>query len=144
MLHITQGELPKKPIFAITRGYTQELWDMTSSCWDADPTKRPVVDHVLEALVIAADLWKPKDNQLSTLSPQDDWGSTVSEAPEPENEPADDTPGSPHPSQPLATNTAPSALPGGGGNESRPDFTSGKFVRKTTRYFSHLIGGKAA
>jgi hypothetical protein len=145
MLHITRGELPKKPVFAITRGYTQELWDMTSSCWDVDPPKRPAVDHVLDSLVVAADLWKPKGNQLSAPS----WDPTASEALEPETEPVDDAP---HPSQPLAPNTlvpAPpsateTAAPATLEKESGPDATSGKFIRKTTRYFSRLVNGKAA
>ena len=54
MVHITRGEPPKKPNFFITRGYTQELWDMTITCWDVEPSKRLTVDHVLDALTIAA------------------------------------------------------------------------------------------
>jgi hypothetical protein len=63
-LRIMRGELPKKPIFSITRGYTEELWDMAISCWDVDPTKRPTVDYVLDTLIIAAEQWKPKHGGL--------------------------------------------------------------------------------
>jgi serine/threonine protein kinase len=57
-LRVIQGVRPKKPIFAATRGYTQEVWDMTISCWDEDPLKRPTLDYVLDALRIAAEKWK--------------------------------------------------------------------------------------
>ena len=115
MLHITQGDRPKKPILAITRGYTQELWDVTTYCWDTDPAKRPTVDHVLDALKIAAEQWKPKHGGFST---QDDWNSTVSEeesdsATESEDEPADDTSGPLDPPQPVVVETpvpAPASL----------------------------------
>ena len=76
MLHIIQGDRPKKPFFSITRGYTQELWDMTSCCWDVEPTKRPTVDRVLNTLIIAAEQWEPGHGGLST---QDDQSSTASE-----------------------------------------------------------------
>lgn len=103
MLHIIQGARPKKPIFAATRGYTQELWNMTSSCWDMDASKRPTVDHVLDALAVAAERWKP---------PQDDWSSSASEdeadshtASEPEDGPVDNTSDSPGPLQSPVTET---------------------------------------
>jgi len=94
MSRIVRGEQPKKPIFFTTQGYTQELWDMTTSCWDVEPSKRPTVDHVLGALIIAAEQWKPKHG----VSTQDDYDPTDSEEEsdlpadlEPENEPIDDT-----------------------------------------------------
>ena len=109
MLRIIRGERPKKPYFSITRGYTQELWDMATCCWDVDPTKRPTVDCVLDTLRIAAEQWKPKHGGLST---QDDWNSTDSEEEsdpptvlEPENEPVDDTSGPLDPSQSLVIET---------------------------------------
>ena len=93
MTRILQGEPPKKPIFSITRGYTQELWDMTTSCWDVEPTKRPTVDRVLDALIIAAEQWRPKHG-VSTQDDRDPTTSEESDSPadfEPENEPIDDT-----------------------------------------------------
>jgi len=60
LLHIIEGARPKKPAFNITRGYTEELWVMTTSCWDEDPTKRPTVDTVLDTLRRAAERWEPK------------------------------------------------------------------------------------
>ena len=115
MVHIIRGEPPKKPIFFITRGYTQKLWDMTISCWDAEPSKRPTVDQVLGALTIAAKRWKPRCGGFSN---QDDCDQTASEEEsdpptdlEPEDEPVDDTPGSPDPPQPLAIETPVPALP---------------------------------
>ena len=60
MTRIIRGEPLKKPFFSITRGYTQELWDVTTSCWDVEPNKRPEIDCVLGALTIAAEQWKPE------------------------------------------------------------------------------------
>jgi len=70
--HIIQGARPKKPNFAKTRGYTEELWEITTSCWDEVPTKRPAVDYVLDALGIAAEQWKSEHGALSILSPLDE------------------------------------------------------------------------
>ena len=72
VFQIARGERPKKPDFTMTRGYTQELWDMGMSCWDADPTKRPTIDHVLNTLEVTAQPWRP-------ISPHDGHGATVSE-----------------------------------------------------------------
>ena len=79
MYEITRGARPKEPRFNITRGYTQELWDMGTACWDADPAKRPEIDHVLCTLEMAAEEWKPKSGELSSLPHRDDRGTTVSE-----------------------------------------------------------------
>ena len=92
MFYIIEGGRPNKPEFKITRGYTKELWEMTTRCWKQDPIERPTVDEVLEALRIAAELWKPKYGGLSTLS-QDELNPTLYDeesysptVPEPENE----------------------------------------------------------
>jgi len=66
LLHIIEGKRPEKPAFNITRGYTEELWVMTTSCWDEDPTKRPTVDTVLDTLRRAAERWDP-DLKRTTL-----------------------------------------------------------------------------
>jgi len=93
--HILHGGRPKRPPFAVTRGYTEELWEMTTSCWNEDATGRPIVDCVLDTLRDAAEQWKPEHGGLSTLSPRDDWIPTIygeeSDSPtdsEPESEPA--------------------------------------------------------
>ena len=52
---------------------------MGTACWDADPAKRPGIDHVLRTLEMAAEEWKPKSGELSSLSHRDDRGTTVSE-----------------------------------------------------------------
>ena len=70
--HIIQGTRPKKPNFAKTRGYTEELWEVTTSCWDEDPTKRPAVDYVLTALGGAVEQWKSEHGAFSILSPLDE------------------------------------------------------------------------
>ena len=72
MVRIARGERLKKPDFTMTRGYTQELWDMGISCWDADPTRRPTIDHVLNTLEVTALQWRP-------IFPRDGHGTTVSE-----------------------------------------------------------------
>ena len=64
---------PQKPIFTITRGYTEELWELTTSCWDEKPTERPNVDEVLEALRIAAEQREPQNGGSS----QSDWSQTL-------------------------------------------------------------------
>ena len=33
-----KGVRPKSPKFATTCGYTEELWEMTTSCWKEDPS----------------------------------------------------------------------------------------------------------
>ena len=55
ILCILEGVRPKTPIFAATRGYTDKLWEMTTSCWKEDPSDRPTVDHVLALLENAAE-----------------------------------------------------------------------------------------
>ena len=66
---------------------------MSMSCWDVEPTKRPTVDRVLDALIIAAEQWRPKHG-VSTQDGRDPTTSEESDSPadfEPENEPIDDT-----------------------------------------------------
>ena len=62
---IIEGVRPKKPIFIITRGYTEEVWEMTTSCWEEDPAKRPAVDQVLGVLSSAAERWEPRCGELA-------------------------------------------------------------------------------
>ena len=57
---ITQGRRPEKPKFGHTRGYTEELWKLTTDCWQQDPAKRPPVDNVLEELRNEASKWEPR------------------------------------------------------------------------------------
>ena len=72
-LDILQGVRPKKPIFVITRGYTEELWQMTTTCWEEDPANRPAIDVILGKLNSAAEQWKPKPKyESSSPSPVDD------------------------------------------------------------------------
>ena len=78
MFRAARGERPTEPDFTITRGYTQELWDMGMLCWDTDPVKRPTVDDVLNTLEIAAGRWRPKHDELQPLSPHDGRGTTAS------------------------------------------------------------------
>ena len=94
MYHIIEGVRPTKPNFVLTRGYTEELWEMTTSCWIEVATERPTVDHVLEVLEAAAERWKSRYGGSSTLSPTESWSPTLhgeeSDSPvisEPEDEP---------------------------------------------------------
>jgi len=50
MVYILKGDRPEKPIFSTTRGYTEGLWEMTTSCWKRNPSDRPTVDDVLSVL----------------------------------------------------------------------------------------------
>jgi hypothetical protein len=73
MLRIIQGERPQKPIFVITRGYTEDLWEITTRCWDEKPLERPIVDDLLKALKSAAKQWEP----TLSFSPQDVLSPTL-------------------------------------------------------------------
>ena len=72
MYNILQGVRPKAPIFALTRGYTTELWEVTTSCWKVDPSERPTVDYVLAALRSSAEQRQPQHGEISALSPMND------------------------------------------------------------------------
>ena len=81
---ILQGVLPKEPVFAATRGYTKELWQLSTSCWRMDPNERPTVDHVLATLRSAAGQWKPKQGEyVASVSPWDGWSSLMEESDSP-------------------------------------------------------------
>ena len=67
-LRLGQGLRPKKPVFAMTRGYTDELWQMTTSCWEEDPNSRPTVDSVLDVLRGSAEGWGTKHAKLTAPS----------------------------------------------------------------------------
>ena len=84
MYNILQGVRPKAPVFATTRGYTEELWRMTTICWEEDPNRRPTVDHVLGVLRSAAEKWKSRHREPVTLSPPDNpLQQTVTKTPTP-------------------------------------------------------------
>ncbi|KAF9780770.1 kinase-like domain-containing protein [Thelephora terrestris] len=57
VMPIINGIRPKKPTFLFTRGYTEELWNLTTACWQQDPAARPPVDQVLESLRDGATKW---------------------------------------------------------------------------------------
>ena len=67
MYNILQGVRPKAPIFALTRGYTTELWEVTTSCWKVDPSERPTVDYVLAALRSSAEQRQPQHGEISPM-----------------------------------------------------------------------------
>ena len=75
MLSILQGVRPMAPIFAMTRGYTKELWQMTTSCWKENPSERPTVDDILSALG-ATEQWESRRGGIAALSPGDDRRQT--------------------------------------------------------------------
>ena len=82
MCYILDGVRPKKPIFIITRGYTKELWEMTTSCWEEDPTKRPAVEYVLGVLSRAAERWEPKYGELAAQDDTEELDSEHEEKPD--------------------------------------------------------------
>jgi len=47
---ITTGMRPPIPNFAISRGYTKELWELTTACWKQDPTERPSIGDLVRRL----------------------------------------------------------------------------------------------
>ena len=65
ILQIIKGTMPKKPDFTTSRGYTEEIWELTTTCWRQDPTKRPTVDKLLESLSYGALQWKPRSAEPS-------------------------------------------------------------------------------
>ena len=71
VMQIIKGARPKKPDFAVSRGYTEELWELTTECWLADPAKRTTVNNVLEVLRNAALEWKPRKNAPSEIDDMD-------------------------------------------------------------------------
>lgn len=115
MRKVIGGMRPKKPIPAITRGYTEELWETTTACWEKDPVKRPTADHISGVLRGAVGRWKPKYGEYAT---QGDWSPTSNPASIPEepdiehdNEPSTPTTSaSVNPSQPPAIETPVPAL----------------------------------
>jgi len=81
MVSILNGARPEKPTSDATRGYTEELWELTTSCWKEDPSDRPTVDHVLDTPMSAARQWESED--IDTPSPRDGRSSTpFTEGPE--------------------------------------------------------------
>jgi len=76
MYNILQGVRPKEPVFAMTRGYTEELWQLTTSYWKADFNERPTVDYVL-ATLSPAEQREPEHGETSILSPMDDRAQTL-------------------------------------------------------------------
>lgn len=77
MLDIIGGKRPPKPALSKTRGYTEELWKMTTLCWREKPAERPTVEDMLGGLEAAAKQWNLKHGGLSTLSPPDGWRSSL-------------------------------------------------------------------
>ena len=77
MISILKGTRPVKPTFDTTRGYTEELWEMTTSCWKDDPRDRPTVDYVLDLLGSAAEQWESEYGWIDSPSPEDDRSSTL-------------------------------------------------------------------
>ena len=76
LAHILKGERPEKPDFDTTLGYTEELWEMTTSCWKEDPGDRPTVDCVLGTFKSAAERWETEHEEIDTPSPRHGWNST--------------------------------------------------------------------
>jgi hypothetical protein len=58
IIPITDGMRPGKPNFAISRGYTDELWELTTACWQQDPAERPTVGDLVGRLGNAAQKWR--------------------------------------------------------------------------------------
>jgi len=79
ILYALEGLRPRAPVFAATRGYTEKLWEMTTSCWKEDPSDRPTVDYVLALLADAAEQWEPKHEAFPPFSPQDDRNTAFAE-----------------------------------------------------------------
>jgi len=116
---ILEGERPEKPTFDTTRGYTEKLWEMTTSCWEGDPSDRPTVDHVLDVLRSGAEQWESEHGEIDAPSPVDDRGSAplterldLSTFSKHENEPATTTSASPNsPRSPVTETLVPALSP---------------------------------
>ena len=57
MQAILEGVRPNKPNSAAAPGFTDELWWIVKSCWEADRGLRPDVETVLSHLTHAALAW---------------------------------------------------------------------------------------
>jgi len=61
VVQILKGARPKKPSFATTRGFTEELWELTTTCWQPDPMERPTLSDLLRLLGNMAPQWQSKE-----------------------------------------------------------------------------------
>lgn len=111
MSDIVEGVRPGKPTFVMTRGYTEEIWQLTMSCWKEDPTERPTVDYALDALESAAGQWVSKGGELAPLSPRDEPK---------ELNPAFDSPSGHHEEEPEPAPAAPKQGKNRGEDAGRP------------------------
>ncbi|KAG6825648.1 hypothetical protein H0H92_002949 [Tricholoma furcatifolium] len=54
MTQVLKGQRPSRPADASRSwsiwGLTQAIWSLMEGCWSADPTKRPMMDLVVEQL----------------------------------------------------------------------------------------------
>jgi hypothetical protein len=112
---LEKGVRPEKPDFLLTRGYTEELWEMTIRCWNEKYTERPDIDYVLERLKVDAERWEPPVGG-EDYDDQTSWVESDSDVPS-EREDQHDifTDASSPPSHPSVTETpvpvaTPSAL----------------------------------
>ncbi|KAF9647362.1 kinase-like protein [Thelephora ganbajun] len=75
VMPIIRGTRPSKPAFAISRGYTEGLWDLTIACWRQDPAERPTITNILGSLGNAALQWKSKIYTTAAIDDMDDQAS---------------------------------------------------------------------
>ena len=72
VMQIIKVTRPQKPNFGISRGYTEELWELTTACWHRkDPAERPTVGKPLRLLGNAASQWRPEKYKPSGIDEMD-------------------------------------------------------------------------
>ena len=54
---VLEGKRPRRPSNSKGLGITDEIWDLLELCWARDASSRPVVNHVVRHLGLAAERW---------------------------------------------------------------------------------------
>ena len=47
VLALSNGQRPSRPMEAVMRGLTDDLWAFIEHCWSQDPKERPTADKAL-------------------------------------------------------------------------------------------------
>ena len=54
---VLEGKRPPRPISSEGLGITNDIWNLLELCWAKDASSRPVINHVVGCLKLAAKHW---------------------------------------------------------------------------------------